>query len=1203
MKKYLALVAFVLVCAFNTLFAQTLPVPAGGLNYGNGNIVKESSGNGAPTGACLGISKYTQLDATPGQNTWQCVSGSWVQQVSGGSTVNPAPPSLAVQFNNSTFGGDASFTFNPSTKTLNTQNLINSAMAQTDNLVTLLPKIDPRNTKWLAAPYNCANVADPTGVLDSTCAIAASFTYQQSGPIGTGIGSCVYLSSGQYKVSGNIANIISAGCFIGDAAANTQINLQQGTTYTPLINVAVGAGLATRSFYMAHIAIQGTGAVATGGAPNPANGVILLIRDTQYVHLDDVWMSNFAGTPISMYGHAERNYFSDINVLESNNCLKMGEQTNENVGFRFDCINPGNDLTGNCYQVGINCTSAHQLPAANAGHYCPGLTPWTASHLYRKGEMICDSNNNAEVAILNTTAATSGATPPTWPTGLNGTVMESTAGVPNAPDGSGPPIWQNIQNTTLWYPNHTGAMYLDGTINIFERSSCKSLFTQACILNAGGSTYFLDGYFEGSFGGLPRINPAVEAGSGDFGADSSVLSASITTTANTFQVADATNIPRPGFLAPADAPTGDTPMPLIFYPKDYTPGSSSASICGGGITQANFEIVSTTAFDPTNKGYVATNGRCQTGSNGCTGGSNTGIAWPASCTLVGSNIVGGSITVENSHMSSSQSDVGTGYFGLVSDTGNFQFSDGSGRQGSLASGGVLVGPIPDGKAYTGIGTVGGLGGSTFSNRGAITLMWPTEVTPAYNAYYGGRFAVVPLYGNVTMFEGIGSSATNIPQNVQSGCVSKLTSGFGVYFACQFPNIALGTYDNPLTQEKMIPGTGTGQFTGVSQSGFSQQPFGINGVLIGNQYCQAAMATGLTASTQPAARVCIDAGPSLIPQWHYDVCNLASCSFSQWQTIATINQNGITTTGAGIPQMGVSANWVQNSINIGTGTSFSTGWTNILTNIAALTPGQTDPYGGTNATQIVTTTQTSGQNGEVVNVASSSFSPNQTVTTCVWAKGAAGGEPVFVDANTTGNTLPMNELGGASGLTTTWQRYCFTGVNLSTGGANRTFRFGIAQSTPALIFFLYNPQTQAGTTAGPDEVTTPNSIFTLSSIMQAMVGSFDNLADSTGSTGSSGQQATAQGGGPWKWVTPTPPPPPIPIRAGVVTITSPATTQAVTFSTPTSAVPTSCSLTPTSSAATTGTPFATSITVNGFTANVPVAGTLTMTYSCDIDNAN
>jgi hypothetical protein len=76
----------------------------------------------------------------------------------------------------------------------------------------------------------------------------------------------------------------------------------------------------------------------------------------------------------------------------------------------------------------------------------------------------------------------------------------------------------------------------------------------------------------------------------------------------------------------------------------------------------------------------------------------------------------------------------------------------------------------------------------------------------------------------------------------------------------------------------------------------------------------------------------------------------------------------------------------------------------------------------------------------------------------------------------------------------------------------------------------------------------------------------------------------------------------PVRAGAWSISA-ATSAAVTFATAMGSTPSSCAVTPGASAATTGTPFVTSLATTGFTVNVPTSGSLSGTYQCVINNAN
>jgi hypothetical protein len=75
----------------------------------------------------------------------------------------------------------------------------------------------------------------------------------------------------------------------------------------------------------------------------------------------------------------------------------------------------------------------------------------------------------------------------------------------------------------------------------------------------------------------------------------------------------------------------------------------------------------------------------------------------------------------------------------------------------------------------------------------------------------------------------------------------------------------------------------------------------------------------------------------------------------------------------------------------------------------------------------------------------------------------------------------------------------------------------------------------------------------------------------------------------------------PVRAGTWAISA-ATSAPITFAPVMLATPTSCAVTPSASAATTGTPFASSLATTGFTVNVPTSGSLSGTYLCAITNA-
>jgi len=85
MRKIFSLYLFAALLGLcGTAFGQNIVVT--GVNYGNGNVVVESSGTASPGTTCIGLARYIQTTQT-GNATWQCVAGTWYQQIGSGGTV------------------------------------------------------------------------------------------------------------------------------------------------------------------------------------------------------------------------------------------------------------------------------------------------------------------------------------------------------------------------------------------------------------------------------------------------------------------------------------------------------------------------------------------------------------------------------------------------------------------------------------------------------------------------------------------------------------------------------------------------------------------------------------------------------------------------------------------------------------------------------------------------------------------------------------------------------------------------------------------------------------------------------------------------------------------------------------------------------------------------------------------------------------
>jgi hypothetical protein len=265
-------------------------------------------------------------------------------------------------------------------------------------------------------------------------------------------------------------------------------------------------------------------------------------------------------------------------------------------------------------------------------------------------------------------------------------------------------------------------------------------------------------------------------------------------------------------------------------------------------------------------------------------------------------------------------------------------------------------------------------------------------------------------------------------------------------------------------------------------------------------------------------------------------------------------------------IGPMTNRVRNSFNFAAGT-----WTNggsmTITGGPACTGGCiADGFGGQTATKIVATAATS-----LADV-NTGITPTGAYINCVHAWGNAGGETITSAAQNFSDRLFT--------LTTTPIWYC-------TQSSRNIF--------PDNAVLLTIPS--AETIFLDAELTVSNGAFTGSGD-GVYTGTLPSYLPTTGTVVTTPVFDIAIGNSlvPLTGVA---------VRAGTVTITNPATTAAIIFSTAMIATPTSCSLTPSASAAVAGIPFATALSTTGFTANVPVTPTasLAMTYQCVINNAN
>jgi hypothetical protein len=134
------------------------------------------------------------------------------------------------------------------------------------------------------------------------------------------------------------------------------------------------------------------------------------------------------------------------------------------------------------------------------------------------------------------------------------------------------------------------------------------------------------------------------------------------------------------------------------------------------------------------------------------------------------------------------------------------------------------------------------------------------------------------------------------------------------------------------------------------------------------------------------------------------------------------------------------NLVQSPLDFTTGS-----WSNYWAGPSSKTAGQTDPFGGAGATQLVLPSFTGSQWPGLFQSGSPATGKPYTVT--VWMKGAAGGEQVWL-------AVGDNNFNGPYTLTTSWALYTYHTAKLTAD--TRVFEF--FTKTQSATIYLYAPRT-------------------------------------------------------------------------------------------------------------------------------------------------
>jgi hypothetical protein len=196
----------------------------------------------------------------------------------------------------------------------------------------------------------CSNPADPTGRLDSTCAIRAAVTAaESSGLPGAGYPS-LYFPHGRYKVAGEgytSAITLTKAVSIEGAGENNTVLVNTSPHAATLTYTEAGdcSGMPLPcTLSVTNIAFTGLGHATSGG--------LIEVDSTINGSMRNVELSETGGIALNLQGSSERWFFTDMEISHARWPVVLEGDTNENYFQRVNVINSG-QTQDYCYSV--NC--------------------------------------------------------------------------------------------------------------------------------------------------------------------------------------------------------------------------------------------------------------------------------------------------------------------------------------------------------------------------------------------------------------------------------------------------------------------------------------------------------------------------------------------------------------------------------------------------------------------------------------------------------------------------------------------------------------------------------------------------------------------------------------------------------------------------------------------------------------------------------
>ena len=1014
------------------------------------------------------------------------------------------------------------------------------------NSTSKLPRINLTFPDF-GTPAGCSGPASPLNT-DNTCQFNAAVAFAKSQGVG-GYYPSIYVPGLNFKFTGTIVTTACIG-MIGDGKAIS--SLQEMNPTADLIDIKSDPSFPCTAFpngaTYRDLQFMGNGHNTTGA--------LMVQYSDAGVQLDNVTFTNNAGRGLVVYSASERT--NGVNSTFSNiGTISIDNATYERRWFGLTVGTPGQSGDGFCYTVNClnhNLTLVPPMPPASYTLISASGNGTNATYVMQGNSGVSPLSANDPVVAANITGTT----------GLNG-VSVITAVSNNTPiagqftlttnnnaSGTGTVTGATLQ-TGLYPENRHAAIWVGyGFFNWFAGGEMKSLTYEPAFKFTNGTDQRMTSLYTEGF------SNSVNASTLYMGLPDQLIGNGTTTIctvgATNYSCVPVTQISEmwwpeyAGYAAdlPTYAATITQSKTAYIFPSNYVPGSTNPSTTPG-VQQGQYEIATVAVANDTGLAYFITR-------------NLAGSTAPANSTWVNPIIDGtptsgatflNGLTMEDIHYAAyAPGSLQAGYAPACIDGTIYQCSE---IQTAMDDGYIH---FQGGWGSSSSPTVSMASILNLNDNVAITIKDSARLQLSYWPN-GGTISNGETLADLT---GAGNLNASNP-----GYPIVTTTSAGALLKTNGPFLS---FTNSLQQGQATYG---GFYNNSNPTNIGQNPnwswgFGYNFL---NSFCRTGVPDGSGINFQSCIQDNNNTGKA---NWQL---RTSTNNGTNWTNIFGVAYNagspaftgtlGSTVLAGNSTTLNIPTSMTIGNVSVGALSNLATNTANIAgTAWTAPSGGVTatgnttdfpDPWGGNTATKLVFSL---GNVAWVQNNGSGALTASTTYTTSGFACGALGGEVVSLTiANTSAPSVSLPQCNAAG---TSWARIF---ANITTPGTNLTRNWGI-QVPPATTptIYLAGPTTVLqglGTAYYPCGATPCPTLFV----------------------------------GTWPDVTK---------RAGSVTISA-STTQAVTFSTPLPHVPTTCQLTPTSSAATTGSPFATSLSATGFTANVPVSGTLTSTYLCAINNAN